>query len=515
MGRLSVVAAFGLVCLAWWTPAMAQAAKCRIGSPCYEGWIAASGFGDSASFFRSSSGVLTVAQLTPGMEVATTREINVRNAPAGWESINFELPRGSRIRIDRIGVKTKQKSSVQQRWVFFRSPPADEAAMSSKIRPAKVPKQSEEGAPFPEGIWWERPAAEMTGGYDGPSNRTLIHSYNVAVRGPSSVEASIRDAAEACVSVAGGAGFAAFKATPSPEIGARLGAAWGAFKGSLATCFSGSSIQMALLDQFEVVYIRRVRYAPGLNLRFSVSNPTTEIYGKMHDLVKGNLPDPINRVIQFAIASQDFPEVNISLQPPEFLRPYSAEVPDVKQLQKFRDGYEAVKQKNLPALADLVKNEIQNEAGKWVGDASGKAASELQGAMVRIQGQAADALKSMSPDAAMAKLFSQLGFEALGEGPARDALCLAQSWLCPKAGGGKGGGVTPLPCPVDPTNCPNPFSLSAQIADKGLKSLPTLENVLSKGKALELSKEFYVLGCKGDSVGTCRWIDSSELSQFK
>jgi hypothetical protein len=121
-------------------------------------------------------------------------------------------------------------------------------------------------ASIPYGIWWEYAVAEATAGYDADSNRTLIYTFDLIVRGPSSVETAIRGVVETCISVSAAAAYEAFKSTSSPEVGGRIGAAWAAFHVAVTACFSTHSIVGALKDQFEIGYIRR-----GVDLNDSAS----------------------------------------------------------------------------------------------------------------------------------------------------------------------------------------------------------------------------------------------------
>jgi hypothetical protein len=486
----------------------ANAAGCRPGNPCFEGWIAAQDVGVSRSFFRAGGTPLQASQIAPGMEVETAIELWVRYSPAGWGGRRYMLPKRSKVQIARVGTLAIERYATTQRWVYFRTPMAQEVALSPKLWPAALPQQPASGtAPLPEGVWWERPVAEITGGYDGPNNRTMIHSYNLVVRGPSTVEAAIKPVIEGCIGIAGGSGYAAFKSTPSPEIGVRMGAAWGAFKASLASCFSTKSIQKELIDQFELGYMRRVRYEDGLHARFSMSNPSTELYSKLHDLVKDKVPEPINRFIQFAISTQDFPEIDIKLQPPAILRNFSAEIPDAEQLQKMSDAYNKAKDKNWPALAKLVEDEIKNQAQNWAKGAGGKVEEAVRGALVKLPAAIGDQIKSIEPSAAAAKLFSQLVDPTkLPEGPLKDAACRYVGIAC--NGGDGGGGETGTDCILNYLACGGglspPFSLS--VAEK--IDLPTPSDYVSKARQISISTKLDVLSCgrKG-----CSWV--TEITQ--
>lgn len=478
----------------------ANAARCRSGNPCFEGWVAAQDVGVSRSFFRAGGARLQASQLAPGMEVQTSIELFVRYSPAGWGGKRYVLPRGAKVRIDRIGSLDIERYRTTQRWIYFRAPLSEEVALSPKLWPAALPQQPSPGeSSFPEGVWWERPVAEVTGGYDGPRNRTMIHSYNLVVRGPSTYDGAARAVIEGCVSVAGGSGYAAFKSTPSPEIGVRMGAAWGAFKTSLASCFSTKSIQAAVVDQFEVGYMRRVRYEDGLHARFSVSNPSTELYSKLHDLVKDKVPEPINRFIQFAISTQDFPEIDIKLQPPAILRNFSAEIPDAAQMQKMSDAYNDAKNKNWPALAKLVEDEIKNQAQSWAKDGAAKAGEAVRGALVKLPDAIANQIKTIEPGAAVAKLFAQLADPTnLPAGPLKDAACKYVGAACEE----KGGGSSPSDCVVNHLLCPGGVIPGWSISITGKKDLPNLNDYIEKGLKFSTSAKLDVLSC---GKSGCAW----------
>ncbi|MGI6854366.1 hypothetical protein [Mesorhizobium sp. 1B3] len=279
------------------------------------------------------------------------------------------------------------------------------------VRVAVIPTGTAAGMPAPDGndeaggeassqvrngIWWEEPIAEATGGYDPETNRTLINSYNLVVFGPSSVESAIKAVVEECVSLSAGAAYTAFKATPSPEIAARIGTAWTTFHGALAECFALKSVYSALRKQFDVGYIRRGRWVDGLRLRFTAENPTTEHYKRFHRLVDDKLPDPVNKLVNFYIASQEYPSVDIRLDPPKIARDFLKQLPPMDELRDFLGQAEHLAEGGGKKILSDLKQEA-TEKFRQLGSEAATAGEKLLHQPVRLVGAGADELKKAAP----------------------------------------------------------------------------------------------------------------------
>lgn len=244
------------------------------------------------------------------------------------------------------------------------------------------------------GIWWEYPVAEATGGYDAKQNRTLVNSFHIAVFGPSSVDDTVRSICEDCVKAAATAAYSAFQATPSPEIGARFGAACKAFRVSLQACFKLKALADVLASKFDIGYVRRGRWVDGLNIRLVAGTPTAENYRKIHNLIKDKLPDPLNKLITLYIATQELPPVDVVLAPPRILRDVLAQLPDPKELREFSAAAEQL------ALKDgkRILAEVQEEAKRTAVRLGEEALNEVRQVTIRLAGEAAEAAVREGPE---------------------------------------------------------------------------------------------------------------------
>jgi hypothetical protein len=245
-------------------------------------------------------------------------------------------------------------------------------------------------------IWYEHPVAEATAGYDAANNRTLINSYDIVAYGPNSVELEIKDFVYRCVDRSALTGIAAFYHTPSPEIGARIAAAWSAFHGTLQACLTVNGAAKSYIDKFELGYINRGRWIPGLVLKFTAETPAAKTYTQLHNLIKDKLPDPVNKVVQFYIQSQQFPSVNIRVDPPPGVRHIVAQFPDPSRLRHFSDEAQALAKKRGKELADSVRSQVA-QATQQLGSEVAKAGQKAVLVPIQLAGEAAKTTQQTAP----------------------------------------------------------------------------------------------------------------------
>ncbi|GJD92460.1 hypothetical protein BHAOGJBA_6014 [Methylobacterium hispanicum] len=275
--------------------------------------------------------------------------VHVRPKPSADTPPKFTMPADHVFEV----VGTKPSDKPGSRWVNIQT------AFDSE---AQAPDLSGIDIKFENGIWWEHPVAEATGGYDAKNKKTLINSFNIVVFGPSSVRETIVDVLRNCVKISAVAAYEAFQAAPSPEIGARIGAAFAAFKATLMPCVSTTALGRELASEFSLGYIRRGRWVDGLNLRCVVQSPTAENYRALHNMVKDKLPDPVNKLIMFYIATHEIPPIDIKLDCPPIINDAIAALPHTEKLREFADAAERL-------AAERGKNiipEIKAEAEKLV-----------------------------------------------------------------------------------------------------------------------------------------------------
>lgn len=253
------------------------------------------------------------------------------------------------------------------------------------------------GGDHESGIWWEHPVAEATAGYDAPHNRTLINSYDLVVFGPSSVGKTIEKIVEGCVQSSAFAAFSAFKATPSPEVGARVGAAWTSFQAAIRVCLTAKNIADDLKGQFDIGYIQRARWADGLNLKFSADYSSADQYKKLHGLVKGKLPAPLNQLVTFYISTQEVPSVDIRVDPPKFVQDALKALPSPEQLKQMSDAIDYFSKKKGKEIVEDMKADLQKEAAALGAQATSEA-QKIVTQQVRLVGDAASQLATAAPD---------------------------------------------------------------------------------------------------------------------
>jgi hypothetical protein len=220
-------------------------------------------------------------------------------------------------------------------------------------------------------VWYEEGVATATGGFDLKHQRTLINKWYIAVFGPDDIEAFVKGYVQNCVEGAAIAAVEAFKETPG-EASVKLGAAEGAFHGSLVGCLSARSAARAYIGKFELGYIRRGYWEDGLNAQLSVDDPRTKNYVLLHNLIKDRLPDPLNKLIVFYINSQKLPDINFNIKPPEQIGKFLARLPDPPNLQRLQEDAERKLSTGGKHLADEVKKEAET-VGKAIGSDAAEA----------------------------------------------------------------------------------------------------------------------------------------------
>jgi vacuolar-type H+-ATPase subunit H len=331
----------------------------------------------------------------PGDELVATGRVWIRTGPKRLVDDEWvDMPKIGLIQPDeRYVVHTVLEVDPDFFWVEV-SPAGvedkpDVKAVQPVARPTSTTKEN--------GIWWEHPVAEATGGYDANEDRTLINSFNLVVYGPSSVEIAIRGIVQDCVTTSATAAYGAFKTAPSPEVGARLAFAWTTFHSALKGCLTIRNVGNELWNKFEIGYIRRGRWEKGLRLRFSAENPAAESYRQLHNLVKDKLPDPLNKLISFYISSQEFPSVDIKLEPPQLVRDIVAQLPEPRELRKIIDVAEEYAMKGGKRIIAEAKEEAQRAVRRLGQDAIREGEKIVQ-EVIQIVGQQAEAAVRQAPN---------------------------------------------------------------------------------------------------------------------
>lgn len=109
------------------------------------------------------------------------------------------------------------------------------------------------------------------------------------------------------------------------------------FQASAQICLSASSLTKALADKFDVGLVNRAEWTKGLSLQFSADNPTAQNYEKLHEIVKKQLPEPLNQIIKFYIDTQKIPAVDIKIEVPDFVRKFVVVAPPNAEILKFQN----------------------------------------------------------------------------------------------------------------------------------------------------------------------------------
>jgi hypothetical protein len=248
-------------------------------------------------------------------------------------------------------------------------------------------------------VWYEYGVASATSGYDSSANQTLINKFDLVVWGPDDVQTVARAFVRKCIRGSAVVGAGAFQSTPSPEPGARIGAAWKAFHGNLEHCLSGSGLAEQFAKKFEIGYTRRGLWEHGLNLKFTAENPSVKVYEQLHGLVKKDVPDPVNKLIVFYLQAQKPPSINIKIDPSQDTRKFLAELPDPTGLRRFyEDGQERASEAGR-RLSDEVGREAR-EATTRLGSEAAAAGQATIVAPVQLVGKSAEEAAKKAPEIA-------------------------------------------------------------------------------------------------------------------
>lgn len=248
-------------------------------------------------------------------------------------------------------------------------------------------------------VWYEYGLASATGGYDAVNNRTLINKWYLVGFGPDDIATEIKAYVQDCIKISVVSGVDAFQAAPSPEISARLAAAFSAFHGSISTCLSARSAARAYLRKFEIGYVRRGYWENGLHLKFVAKSPSAENYAKLHNAVKNHLPDPVNKVIVFYINTQKPPSIDLKLHPPKELGKFLKELPKPDDLRRFVSRADAEARRTGERILREVNQEAE-KATKRLGTEAARAGEGIAVAAVEVASSAAKEVKKIAPDIA-------------------------------------------------------------------------------------------------------------------
>jgi len=460
------------------------AAACPPLEKCSELWVAAHDFNASNAFFTKDGKPAAAFEIGVGDQLKAETDILVREQPAKWPKTQFifTLKTGELVWVDAVADLTSSTTPGKQRWIQIRTAANIPAKVPVPPPSSTGPKGwSDNVVVKREGVWWEQPVAEATGGYDAQNNRTLINAYDSVVYGPSSVEKAAVEITESCVTGAAKLGYEAFNKTPG-ELSAKVAAAWTAFHGAVDTCLTAQSVAKELAHKFELGYVRRGRWVPGLNLTFSAENPAAQQFRQMHNWVKDKVPDPVNKLITFYIGTQDLPKVDITLDPPRFMREAIPQLPDVPELRNMVDRVEKEALKDPGKFAgmigqkkDVVLSELKDEA-KNLGKRLGSEALQAQGGKllqegVRVVGDAADDIAKRAPRFVAENLVPHVENGQVVVGPVQ--------WSSVGMGTGGGGGpqVCVTPAGTFPGPCPNVPQLPQLPQLPNAPSLPSLPSI--------------------------------------
>ncbi len=209
-------------------------------------------------------------------------------------------------------------------------------------------------------VWAEWGMATATAGYDAKNNRTLISKYYLGAVGPDSVPDALRDFIIDCSKKSALAGGLAFKATASPEIGARVLAASVAFKATFTTCVSTVGAAKFLAEHFYLSFDRKEYWESGLSLKFSAENPSAQAYEIVHNAIAQKIPDPLNRAVVLFFAVQSPPQVQIKLQLPEGAKNFLRVAPMPREMSIYAQEANAKAVNRGLSIIPAVLNEPKN-----------------------------------------------------------------------------------------------------------------------------------------------------------
>lgn len=167
-----------------------------------------------------------------------------------------------------------------------------------------------------EQVWYEWGLATASVGWDTDKKRTLVQKYYLAAVGPSHIAEPAVGAVKACLLKSLKDGATAFKSTPSPEMSARMAAAYATFKVETIACIKTISLASAYADSFEPALIQRQEWQNGYSLKFHNDNPSTRIYRQVGEYIEeefgGEVAKGLNSMFQFQADLQDI-EIDVEL----------------------------------------------------------------------------------------------------------------------------------------------------------------------------------------------------------
>jgi TolB-like protein/class 3 adenylate cyclase len=246
-------------------------------------------------------------------------------------------------------------------------------------------------------VWYEYGVATAIGGYDSETSRTLINRFYIVAFGPVDLPREVTSSAQACLHKVTVVAVEAFNNVPSPEVGARLAAAYSAFHGSLEACLAPERLAKAYSGKFEIGYVRRAFWEPGLRLKFHAESPSTKNYARLHNAVKDRLLDPLNKIIVFYINAQKIPDLDFRINPPADLGKFLKTLPDPSELRTLVSNAQTEAAKRGKRIAEEVGEEA-NEATKRLGSEAAKIGQEVPLVPVLVDGEAATGVKAVVPD---------------------------------------------------------------------------------------------------------------------
>jgi TolB-like protein/class 3 adenylate cyclase len=245
-------------------------------------------------------------------------------------------------------------------------------------------------------VWYEYGVATAAGGYDPEKNRTLINRFYIVAFGPDDLPSEATSYTQGCLRKVTAVAVEAFNDAAAPEIGARLAAAYSAFHGALAACLAPEGSAKAYSGKFEIGYVRRGFWEPGLRLKFHAESPSTKNYARLHNAVKDRLPDPLNKIIVFYINAQEIPDLDFRIKLPAEPGKFLKTLPDPGELRSLVSNAQTEAAKRGKRIAEEVGKEAYQTTKRLGSEA--KIGQEVLPVPVLVDGEAAKGVKTVVPD---------------------------------------------------------------------------------------------------------------------